>query len=481
MTTSLTGERAGTWRVAMALAVLSLLFFAVNVDFLMRGDATTYATYVLLGKFDDITLHNGYYFIIYALHHGIAAPLGVPVHETMALVNVLCGAVATALVYLLVERLVGQRAVAIMAAVLYAISGRVLMNATSSEIYMMQTVFVLLAMWWYAGEQAFAAGLAAGASLLVSPLSAFAFLFFPVWELTQPEGVRWRAFGRFVLGGTLVYMPYLVTCWRELFWGRRGLLVIRNVSLINVELLAVNTPKYLFKHYTALLLLLIPATLELRTNRRFFWLTLATVLPHAYIVAKLTSEDHTFLLNADPFLCAWMALGAAALFTHRHLRWLAPLPVVVHLLLFVKSGAIFSGQHHRGYADELRQTARTYLVGKPAVMITDWDVSIAMTHFGRDSVVSIPERDPLFAHMYDLTARDGPRPSLAGQQLYLMETWSPSGLNRLLRSPESLDALRRTLSVRAVAERRLGLRCSELSRRIHVLYRCEKVPSSGGG
>ncbi|MBL0937493.1 MAG: hypothetical protein IBJ03_01280 [Gemmatimonadaceae bacterium] len=470
-----TTTRPQAHMLALGLALLSLAFFALNIDFLMRGDATTYATYALLGKFDDITLHNGYYFLMYAVQRWLAHPLGIPVHETLAWVNVLFGAIGTVLVFRLIEELIGNRAVSVAAAVLFMVSGRVIMNATSSEIYMMQTVFVLLSMLCYARSRPFSAGISAGIALLVSPLSAFAFLFFPAWELTRKDGVQWKTFGVFVLAGTLVYAPYLLTCWRELFWGRRGLLVVREAARMDLSLLAVNTLKYQFKHYTALWLLMIPAVIHWREQRRFAWISLATVLPHLYIVAKLTTEDHTFLLNADAFICAWMALGAFVLVRDRRFRWLAPVPLVLHLGLYLRAGMLFSGEHNKGYADELKRIAQTHIVGKAAVMITDWDVAIAMTHFGRTAVNSIPEKDPLFKQMYDLTTDVGPWPSLDGVDLYLLDTWSPSPINRMLRSPESLAALQQSMSVRRMAEARLGIACEEMAHLTHTLYKCERT------
>ncbi len=458
---------------AAALGVTSLVWFALNVDFLMRGDATTYANYALLGKFDDITLHNGYYFVLYALQHWLAAPLGIPVHETMAWLNVLCGAVSTVLVLLFTEALVGDRRLGVLAALLFVLSGRVLMNATSSEIYMLQTVCVLAAMLAYVKDRFVLAGIAAGCSLLVSPLSAFAFLFFPVWEVTRGEKVRWKAFALFVAAGTVVYLPYLITCWRELFWGRRGLLVVREAAKLDLPLLAVNIFKYQLKHYTLLWVLLPPALLHASRLRRVLWLTMVVAVPHAYIVAKLTGEDHTFLLNVDPFIVLWMAIGMGALLQRRS-WWIALLPLAAHLLLYIKAGMLFSGEHNKNYAAEMRGIAEQYIKGKPAVLISDWDVGIAMAHFGSDSIVSTPEEDPVYRQMYDFTDDEKVRPSLDGVVIYLMDAWSPSPINRLLRSKTALQQQRATMSIKVRAERRLDLVCTELARGTHMLYRCER-------
>ena len=466
-------------RIAIVLGLLSLTYFLFNVDFLMRGDATTYATYMLLGKFDDITLHNGYYFALYALHHWVASPLGVPIHETLALANVAFGAVSVTLVYILFLQIAGDRFIGVLTAVLFALSGRVLMNASSSEIYMLQTLCTFGSMVLYVRGRPFLAGLSAGASLLVSPLSAFAFLFFPVWDATAEGKIRIKPFVFLVLGGTLVYLPYLIVCWQELLWGRRGLLIVREAAPPNVKLLLMNSVKYQVKHYTALWALLLGVPWSGYANRRVVLLSLSVAIPHLYIVAKLTGEDHTFLLNVDPFIALWLAIGAASLWCVKRWRWLVPACVAVHLIVYVKSGTVFNGNHNAGYAREIRAIVKQYLAGQQAVMITDWDVAISATHFGRDVVRDIPEREPLFSQMYDLTNTTDPQPTLERRTIYVLDPWSPSPINRLLRSPEALNELAEEMSIRSQAERKFGLQCRLLVHGTHDLYKCSQVGDSG--
>lgn len=465
----------GPTTIVVLLVLVTTKFFASSIDFLMRGDATTYATYVLIGKWDDLTLHMGYYAAIAALHHTIGAAFGIPIHEMLAYANVVFGALTTGVVFLLAEALLRSRLLAVITAVYFAIGGRVIMNATSSEIYMLQTLAVTGSMLLYVRERPLVAGLVAGFGLLVSPLSAFAYLFFPAWELTRPNGRNWRAFGLLLAGGTVVYLPYLAMWWQELFWGRRGLLKVSEVTPIDLREMLANAVKYQIKHYSALLLFL-PAGLAVwRSHTRLLWLTAAVAVPHLYIVAKLTEEDNTFLLNTDAFFCLWLAIGTGVLWRKRPWKMLAPLPAAAHLALYIVAGVLFSGQTNRAYAADMRRVADMYLKGKNAVMVTDWDVTISLTHFGRDSAVSIPEADPLFRQMYDLDTDVGPWPSLGNTEIYLMDPWAPSPLNKLLRSEATLAELRRESSVLGKAKRRLGLECTELDRPTHVLYRCQKV------
>ncbi len=462
------------WLIAGGLA-----FFGINMDFMMRGDATTYANYVLTGRYDHLTLHLGYYRVLQAVQATLGRWFDVPIHETMVYLNVAFGALTLAVAYLVARRLLGARREAIVVAVLMAVCGRVLTNATSSEIYMLQTFVVLVSVWQYLSRRYLVAGIAAGLAMLVSPLSAFAYLFFPAYELTREgsvKGVNWRAFGLMVLGGTVAYLPYLLVFSNELLYGHRGLLVIHDSIATDWGALTSNVLKYQFKHYTALLLLLLPALLLIRANRRLAILTLAVAVPHLYIVVKLTSEDNTFLLNTDFFFCCWLALGMRAMWEHAGWRRLVYLPLAGQVAILLASGRVPERHSHRDYAAELRAIAKTYLVDKPTVLISDWDVGMSVTHFGRDSAVSLVEADPLYAKTYDITVPLSRARSLPTDvELLLLDPWEPTPLNAFFRSKAEIEQQREEYSVRREAERRWGLRCDLLAEGTHPLYRCVRV------
>ncbi len=466
--------------IALAVAFASAVLFALNIDFLMRGDAATYANYVLLSKFDDLTLHIGYYAVVWLADRVIGRALNVPLHEMLAWVNVACGALAMGVSYLLARKLLGGRAVALMVVLMLLLSGRVISNATSSEIYMLQTLLVLLAMLAYVHDRPVIAGMCAASALLVSPLSAFAFLFFPVYEFTKPQEQRQLLPLVWMLGaGTLVYAPYLITFGEELFWGRRGLLVISNIVPVSLSVALRNVPLYQFKHYTVMLLLLAPALLMVRRHTRFVLLTLAVALPHIYIVLKLTGENNVFILNTDFFFAGWLALGVVALWERgRWQKWLGLAPVVAHVALLLASRTVFNGVHNEGYATELRQIAQERLVGKPAVMIADWDVVMSTTYFGRDSAAALLEEEPLSRQLYDVDKPSNGQPSLKGVELFLLDFWSAGALRSLLSSEESIAAVELQSAVVNRARRSLGLECAVLERGTHILYRCSHPDSS---
>jgi hypothetical protein len=464
--------------ISLGIAIAAAVFFGLNIDFLMRGDASTYANYVLISKFDDLTLHIGYYGLLYIVDRLLGRPLGVPLHEMLAWVNVICGALALAVSYLLARRLFGIRTVALVVVLVLLWSGRVISNATSSEIYMLQMLLVLLAMLAFVSDRPASAGLFAGLALLVSPLSAYAFLFFPVYEITRPREHRsWRPLAWMLAAGTLVYGPYLLAFGHELFWGRRGLLVISDVSRMRPAEGLRNLMLYQFKHYTAMLLFLVPATFAFRKHWRFLLLSLSVAVPHLHIILKLTSENNVFILNTDFFFASWLALGFYTLWTNARWKWLGLVPVAAHVILMLASQSVFSGRHNETYAAELRAVAKQHLVGRSAVMVTDWDVIMSTTYFGRDTATALLEDEPLSRQLYDVDKPPTGQPPLDGVEIILLDPWSAGSLRTFLSREEAVTALWQQAAVVNKARRSLGLECTEIERGTHILYRCASADS----
>ncbi len=471
------------WTPRMDLGIIAVtvvvgtLLFAGNVDLRPSGDMAMYVNYAILPKFDDLTLHIAYYWLLYGLNHTLVPWTGAPLHEVAVYANVLFGAISLAIGYTLALRLLGSRRDAIVTLIITTLSGRVIANASSGEVYMMQTAFVLGSMLLFVHARAFWAGVAAGVAMLVSPLSAFAYLFFPAWILANGRPIRWGQMGWLVVGGSLVYLPYLVVYLQELLYGRRGLLVVSASTPIQLSMLATNFINYQIKHYSVLLFLALPALYELYRERRIALLAASVAIPHLYIIVKLTHEDNTFLLNVDFFIACVLAMGVRGLLRFRFGAWMAAPLFAGHAALLILSGVLFSGRHYDNYGEELRDIARTHLVGKNAVLLTDWNLSMTTTLFGRDSAQSLVEEDPLFSQMYDLTSPGGTGvPSLQGQELLLLETWEPGFYTRLLRSPSEIDVLRRDNAMKERAEARLGVRCGEIGRATLTLFRCERTP-----
>ena len=78
----------------------------------------------------------------------------------------------------------------------------------------------------------------------------------------------------------------------------------------------------------------------------------------------------------------------------------------------------------------------------------------------------------IYRQMYDLTDRNRhARPSLSNVDILLHDPWAPGPLNRLFRSKAFLEGLVDGNSIVRIAQRDLGLRCTEIARSSRVLYR----------
>ena len=469
-------------RTLALLAVAGVVFYALNVDFRLNGDAAMYADYVLRGQFNELTLHLGYYALLFAADRTVGALLGLPIYETSVWLNVLAGALCLPVVYLLALHFLRDQRDAWLCVLIFAVSGRVLANATSSEIYMVELLLVLLSFHLFVRERALAAGIVAGAALLVSPLSAFAYLFFPVLDYQRAGGIRWPVLLRLAAGVLAVYVPFLAFDAHELLFGLRGLLHINQLMVLDPWQSLRNFPIYAFKTFSVLLLLLIPACRALRANLRFLVLSLAVILPHFYIILKLTGEDHVFILNGDFFVCVWLVLGWRELRKLRFGRLLAPALLTGHLVLLFSSGAIFGFRSYRGYAAELRAIADDYIVGRDAVLVTDWGMRVVFPFYGRPAPTSVIREEPLYRQMLDIE-NYLPEDSVAlnAAEIYLLDPWKPSALNRLLRSDAGIAAQREQHSVLGRATRMFQLRCDLLAQATNRFYRCGKAPPRGPG
>ncbi|MEO8450776.1 MAG: hypothetical protein ABI647_13340 [Gemmatimonadota bacterium] len=462
-------------RFDLALVIAAgLVLYALNVDFSLFGDAPVYADLVIQGRFDELTLHIGYYAVLFALDRTVGAVFGLPIQETAVWLNVVAGALTLGVVYLLARIFLGTRRDALLTVAVFAVSGRVLDNATTVEIYMLQTLLVLSSFYLFARERVVASGVVAALAMLVSPLSIFAYLFYPVLDYQRAGRVRWKVLITLTVAALLVYLPYFAVLGRELLWGTRGLLVINKALRLDPVAMALNFPLFQFKAYTVMLLLLIPALFAVRKERRFLAVTLAVAIPHLYVILKLTSEDNVFILNTDFFFACWVVIGWRTLAQSKVGRRLAPVPWLGHLTLLLLSGSIFCFQPRRGYAAEMKSIGQTYVQGHDAVVITDWDMGVSLTYYARPAVTTTLEHEPFYQQIVDLDNLPKNPPPITAAEIYLLDSWKPGTLNRLLRSKASIAAQTRQHAVVARAERRLHIQCTPLLQGTHRLYRCTR-------
>ena len=458
------------------IAVVALVFYALNVDYWVYGDSALYADYSLRREFKEVTLHLGYYWLVIMAQTTLGDLFQLPIQETMAWLNVTFGVGTVCVSYLLALELLGSRRTALITAAILGISGRMITNSTSSEVYVTQTFFVLLSFLWFMREKLFWTAATAAMALLISPLSAFAFLFYPVVDFERSGRIRWIVLLKLAAFTTLLYLPYLIIHGHDLLWGARGLLVINESTRTDPLSAALNFPKYQFKQYTAMLVLLVPALLALRKYRYFLLLSAAVSIPHLYIVLKLTGEDNVFILNTDFFFAAILALGWTELLRQNATRWIGPAAIAAHVILLTVSRSIFHFNSHRDYPSELRGFYEQHLMNQDAAVITDWGTAVAFVLHARDSAITSPLYETLFNRVYDIEG-SVPRDSLVrhARDLYVIDRWNPTPLNRLLRPEKSLRLQMDRNSVARISERRLGLACTLLETKTNRYYRCLRI------
>ena len=456
------------------IVVAGLLLFALDVDFLLYGDAALYGDYSLRRKFTEVTLHIGYYWLLIGANATFGNLFNVPMQELMVWVNVVGGAFILAMSYLLALEFLGRRRSALLTAFVMGFVGRLNYNATTSEMYVVQTSFVLLSFWLFTRDKTVFSALSAAAAMLVSPLSAFAFLFFPVYDRQKHQRIRWRELLMFAAIVIVAYLPYCVHYYEDLLWGRRGLLVIRSQSAIAPAQLLANFPKYQFKQYTALLVLVVPALIYARKHARLFAIAAAVAIPHLYIILKLTAEDNVFILNTDLFFVMILVAGWSEISTRKYLKWIGPAALSLHVIILIASGSIFTFTAHRGYAQEMKGIADKYIRNKDATMITDWGTAVSFVYFGRTVPATVLTDEPLFKQqVYDADDPQANNPALLNaKDLYLMDRWAPTPLNHLFRSKEAIQKQSEEYSTLSVAERRLKVKCTLINEATNRLYHC---------
>jgi hypothetical protein len=460
-------DTAGLMLVAFAL-------YGLNVDYTLFGDNTLYSDYVVLHKFDELTLHFGYFASLFAADRVLHAVFGLPVQASGAWLAAISGALAVGVAYLLARELLGSRRDAVLCAVIFGLSGRVLSNATSAEVYMLQTLFVLSSFYLFVRERLLLSGLFGAMALLVSPLSMFAYLFYPVYDYQRAGRIRWSVLMRLTGAALIIYLPFFIIDGHEVLFGLRGLMGIHKLVPFEPRTMLTNFPLYQFKAFTVLPLLLVPALFNWRDNRRIFVLTLAVAIPHFYIILKLTGEDHVFILNTDFFFACCLVLGWRQLENSSILRWIPPVLLFVHVAIFVAAGVIHSFQPNQGYADEMRRVAKTYLLGRDAVLITDWGRGVTLSFYGRPQPTTTVTRESLFQNQI-LDIEDEPLAQiekLNRPEIFLLDGWAPSPLNRLFRSKAALEAFRRQYSTVTIAEHELKLHCELIEEKEYRMYRC---------
>jgi hypothetical protein len=277
--------------------------------------------------------------------------------------------------------------------------------------------------------------------------------------------------------GFAVYLPFLLVYGREMLFGLRGLLAIPQFLPPAPGVMFSNFLLYQFKHYSALLLLGAPLLWAWKREKALIIVTLAVLVPHFAIILRLTGEDNVFIQNTDLLFACCLAAGARELARLARRGGVVAVGalVAVHTAFMVKTDMFFPDDNRRLEAAELAMIGRTYLEGKQASLVTDWNQALTVPFFARPTLRGTILEDPLRQQIVDATSADISQARFRVPDVYVLETWAPSGISRLLRSPEQLAAIKEENSHRRWTKDKAGLDCSELVHHgIYELYRCHQ-------
>jgi len=409
------GRRWWGWSAAATLAIFA--FFCYWRSHYILGDAAFYALSIAHGRFDERSIHVAYY-VLGWLTHRLLRPFGVHLDEALLLLS---AAAATACVLLAwrFARALGRGALTAFAvALILMFSGNLLDQGTSAEIYGIELALVLASYVLYLANRPFVSGLVFGVAMLVSPLSALAGGFF-VWDLMRRR--HWKPFALAVAAGVCVYVPVLAWCWRDYFFGVRGLLRVGphrdfgpGTVVYNVFALAKNF------HWS--LLFALPGMIaQWRHARSALGLTALTLLFHLPVFVGMR-EDGVFMLSAYPLLALLVADGAVAWLppTRPPGRFLLPLIAVLYV---ATASVLWLRPPSQAYRQGL--LALLGRAGREAVIIAPWHHAVALDFYHLDYGAKGTPVAPRLWEQY-VTADTLRHLLSARSDVYLVETYYPN-------------------------------------------------------
>jgi hypothetical protein len=386
-------ENSGLFPAFVVTGVFFLLYFLYR-DHFVTGDALIYADNILRLRFNDISIHVGYYCLGY-LVHSILGISGLAIDQSLILMSNFMGAIGLIYAYKLAEKLIGDRATAILSTVLLGASGAYLFFSTSAEVYVPQTALLLASMYYFTVAKPIPAGLSFSLALMISPLTlSIAPFYFYIWYWRRLETrVMLAATAAFALS----FLPVFIALGDEWLWGRRGLLAIGlGTPLISFESSVKTLVKLLVKSFHFALLFLPPGLFfAAKRNRSLLGLCLIMFVTQFYILAKVGDVTvlGAFLLPVHVFIAMLAAFGVV-----QSIRWLKVRSrataiglSIVSLLFVVTSLAYLLGPAKLlapklGWSDSWREAMRHIQseVGRDGVLIANFRYGVAYAFYTRE-------------------------------------------------------------------------------------------------
>ncbi len=419
-------------RAAFALALFVLYFVYRNrVPF---GDSVVYADTIASGDFFVRSVHVGYYWIGWVAYR-IGGWFGLPVDQSLALLGAVTTPLAVLLCYRFARIVLGDPIRAWLATLAFAFSGRVLVQGLEGEVYSTQLVLLLGGYLAFHAGRARWTGILMAIAMLVSPLTVMGAAPF-VWMAARRR--EWKPLVMAMVVAAVPYLIVLAICWRDYFFGVRGLLHHGSGHAPSWETLFYHGYALLKNLHWMTPFALLGLWSWIRSRNSLAGVLLATLALHLPILLR-AREEGMLLISGYPVLALAIAEGLNLL-----LRGgakgaapaaLAPARVAtVAVLLALYAGTAFFVWFHPP-TERYRDSVVRFLASCPprSIVIAQWQHALALDYLGRE--MEAEGRPRAHTVIADYLTRDHLRSVLDGTApVYVFEKYVPTRLARLMPS-----------------------------------------------
>ena len=425
-------------------------------------------------------IHFGYYATVFLFHSVSNLFVSIALDEFLVEVNVFLGAISAAVSFFLAKSFMRSNLQACLCSLVLMFSGKYFNNATSAEIYMLQTTFTLIGFYLFVKERPLAASIAAFMAALVSPLTIFSFLFFPIVAITKRFDKTIVV--KFILPFLLLYGAFFIVMYHGLLWGKRGLFMFSAQASFQPVEAILNYMKYTVKHFHILTPLAM-AGLVLGLRRTEILLpTIAIYVPNFFIISRLPGEDQVHILIVDFFLAQLITLGLFYFSGIKYVRMLHKAGLILVLTSFIIFSMYINNnivhRNNRAYRDEIVHIYTNYLTEKNSVIIASWWDGMALKYYNRGNHKQ-PLNEGDFAdrcYNEELMTSDDRALLLSYDHIYVLEKYNPSRFTEFVLNEAQLMERSKRYSLKSKVERILNARCKEVFSGLLTLYEVQPHP-----
>lgn len=459
------------WFACCVVSGVALVVYLLSLDFRSLGDTIYYANLIDSNRYDVLTLHQGYYLVGKLFAVVLGGLFGLSTDQSLAVMSAVFAAGALVVAFRLFQQYLGSARDASIGVLVLAVSYRFFTNATSAEIYIVQSFCLWMAVFLFERRRFWSSGVFIALAMWVTPLTAFYLLWFPALAWIRGFGVN-SVFRAGATAGSL-YMLFLAVFYEELLWGTRGLLKIDGETQASLVTAVWFFLRYQFKVFTFMTLLYLPAIADLRKHLPMLWVTLAAALPNFYVLSNLPYEDNVFILALDLFFVFWIMVGWSYL-RRRSWGWVPVMLIAFQaFLLFYPERMVFRVSN-ASYGADLRELGRVVSRHESPILFADWSDRAGFVYFNREQPSFPLDSGDWFQMTVDTQKLNEVSPAQfeSNDAIYVLEYWWSSSRARFFQSEATLSALHEQESSVRNVERFLGSQCSRVPDVKLPLYRC---------